>query len=283
MARNVGILKASGDYIVFVDSDDTVSPYLVQRIKEVLRKSEYEIIAWKYARKDHRGTELVDTAQFLRLYDDIETTGVEFLQSILSGKMNSYVCTVAIKRSFVVKNNILFTPGAKYGEDLEFLYKCFLLANKVYFVNDYLYYYFINTDSVTNRPADLSILHLYGSTKRLVRFIKGIEKIKNIGEQKETLIRIFESKAYESLIFSVFRIYISNKVNNNIMLQILSNNRIRNYFRNANLMYASRAVRLFRTFVLLFPPHLAIFLRPALRSFMKSLYRAYKKKKLVIP
>ncbi|MEN3009351.1 glycosyltransferase family A protein, partial [Pseudothermotoga sp.] len=54
-ARNTGIKEAQGEYIIFLDGDDYVSPNLVERIRKVISTNKVDVICWKFQRVDEDG------------------------------------------------------------------------------------------------------------------------------------------------------------------------------------------------------------------------------------
>lgn len=59
-ARNNGVTHAKGEYILFVDSDDYVSPDLLQTLDEQLKIHDCDILAFKYRMVTSEGHELQD-------------------------------------------------------------------------------------------------------------------------------------------------------------------------------------------------------------------------------
>lgn len=46
--RNEGLREASGDYILFLDPDDTMEPDLLKRVNEALRHEHYDVVSFSY-------------------------------------------------------------------------------------------------------------------------------------------------------------------------------------------------------------------------------------------
>lgn len=272
-ARNRGLLEASGDYIVFVDSDDLVSKELVKKVKQIAMDYEYDIIAWKFARRNVQGEKFVSFKPFTEMSTDIKSSGINVLYNILSNQMSISIWSAAFKRSFLMENQLLLTPGAKYSEDVEFVYKCLFFAKKVYFLNDYLYYYTVNPKSVTQKDADLSVFHSYGSAARLIKFAKRLERTNSSNDcMLRDLIRKLEIRSYERLAYTVFRIYISKKVDNKKMLHILSNKNIREKLRKALVSLSGRKKKLFTAMAVFLPARLVVSMRPLVREILKKFW-----------
>ncbi len=130
-ARNVGLDKAKGDYISFIDADDMVARYFVERILEKT-KDEPDVIemSWKSLNENMWNI----TA---KLHNDNERLS------------NPSVCTRVFKRSFI--GDIRFNEKKDSTEDEDFSRKCGykyplgdnkpLRAHKAAVITDFMYFY----------------------------------------------------------------------------------------------------------------------------------------------
>lgn len=63
-ARNYGLDRASGDYIMFVDSDDYIEPDMVEYLMDAIEKADAQIAVCGYRLVDEDGEELPDWEAF---------------------------------------------------------------------------------------------------------------------------------------------------------------------------------------------------------------------------
>ena len=75
------------------------------------------------------------------------------------------------KTSIIKENNLFFDSNRKYGEDMIFIVKALLYANKVISVNEVLAFYVIWETSVTNLVS-LKHLDCYYSYVDLLKYVK---------------------------------------------------------------------------------------------------------------
>lgn len=151
-ARNEGIKKATGDYIMFVDSDDYIELDSCKKFMDIIGDKDIDIVIGN-ARIIHNEEETY-------MKHSIEMTngvldGKEYLKSEL--KSNSMFMAVWLniyKRKFLIGNNLKFETGLLH-EDEEFTPRVFLKAEKVIGTNCIFYNYIIRDDSITTKK-DLS-------------------------------------------------------------------------------------------------------------------------------
>lgn len=131
--RNLGITKASGEYIMFIDNDDFIDKdYVESYIKEA---DNYDIIVGSYKRID-----INDKTLFKYNLNE-------------SSDWSKYVVLAPwaklYKREFLLNNNIEFLNYG-IGEDVYFNLLCYSKTNKIKLVNNFKYNWFYNNESVSN-------------------------------------------------------------------------------------------------------------------------------------
>ena len=131
-ARNIGIENSTGDYIMFVDSDD----YLIDGWESIIPEldEKYDIV---YYNKNI----------------NVNTNKEQIISYILgNNKEKIYISgpvEKAIKRKFLLQNNIYFEKGIINGEDMIFNFECILKCKRYKIVNKLIYMYEKNQNSAT--------------------------------------------------------------------------------------------------------------------------------------
>lgn len=153
-ARNAGIEKACGEWICFVDGDDTISNRFGEYIQAL--GSNNEVLLFLLAKQRN-----IDTIDKPTTYDfsssEIKAFQCATLNKYQTGRMNynqlnpTSVWAKAFRRTFLQKNNLFFPKGIISGEDTFFNLNAFGKASKVRSVYAPVYYYRYNTNSVTRR------------------------------------------------------------------------------------------------------------------------------------
>lgn len=155
MARRTAIEIASGDYCVFVDSDDYVSLELLESLNDKIKKYQADIVvynAYKVSEKDI----IKEVPRFSEEGLIIDKNKKEmFLKELLLEEQLNNIWIKAIKTDLLKNDPTNFDViKTSMGEDIiQSLYPCFN-ANRIYYSNEYLYYYRDNASSMTRKYDD---------------------------------------------------------------------------------------------------------------------------------
>ena len=140
MSRNNGIDIATGDYIGFIDSDDVISIYMYEYLLKSIKESNSDISLCPFKAFNN---DIV----FSNDYNNISIEKDEVIKELLiDRKISSHACDKLYKKKLF--NNIRFPKGKKY-EDIPVIYKLFLKAKNISFVDTPLYGYYLRDDSIT--------------------------------------------------------------------------------------------------------------------------------------
>lgn len=123
-SRNFGIEQATGDYIMFVDSDDILKSEWIKIISNSLTQSEEDVIYYS-----NKIDEKMDKEKLLYHI-------VGYHCCCLAGPYSKIY-----KREFIIENNIQFDEGIINGEDMLFNLKCYLKLQTYKTVSQSFYLY----------------------------------------------------------------------------------------------------------------------------------------------
>lgn len=155
-ARNAGIERSTGDFLMFVDSDDTIGEQFIEKLCDVYKATGVKTVYGSY--------EIVTTKKTIpTVLSNFETckTRNEFfnrLPSMLDNKMMLSPVAKLYNAHTVKRYSIKFNPSIKNGEDLLFNLD-YTSYDKTYSTSSYIGYNYImhNGDSLS-RELDMNRL-----------------------------------------------------------------------------------------------------------------------------
>ena len=186
--RNLLVQEASGDYLLFVDSDDWLEADAVKILYEKARDTNADIISFDFY-CDNRNR----TTQRLFRYKTMQ----DCLRDVI-GNNWGVVWRFMFKRTLVTANSISFPVGLQGGEDYVFCVRCFLSSKTIATVHTPLYHYVTYNSSslITNRNID-SISDQFKATEIVERLLrdKGILSLYKgaLDDRKAYVTTSFES------------------------------------------------------------------------------------------
>lgn len=137
-ARNFGFEKASGEYVLFIDSDDYMSTNACEVLAGVVKEQSPDIVTFgancvpEWANYPWLEKCLSPKARVYHGFD----------QAVLFEEPSApFSWRVSFRRAFLANNNIAFDESLPLGEDELFLFVAYPCSAKTIFIPDKLYYY----------------------------------------------------------------------------------------------------------------------------------------------
>ncbi|MCL5127859.1 glycosyltransferase [Algibacter sp. L4_22] len=171
-ARNKGIEKANGDYILFVDSDDYILKNSLKLILNIVEKHDLDILEF--------GAEGISETSKIIYVSKSSTknkvlTGEKYLTNI---SYMSSACNKLYKRTFLNANNLKFMRDV-YIEDIEFNTRAVFKAEKIQAI-DTIIARFLQRDGSITRTNNIT------KTKKMIYDIYTV--LSSINQFNETFI-----------------------------------------------------------------------------------------------
>ncbi|MDY5578129.1 MAG: glycosyltransferase [Lachnospiraceae bacterium] len=154
-ARNAGIRRATGEFLVFIDSDDYVSEHLFEHFIQAMdRNTDWALCRYEYIypNNDSKVHEIVKNKSFKL---DSSTKKMDFLLKILlQYKVNFELWGKCFRTSLIQENHLLMPEGIHLAEDMYFctFYTC--VAKNIKILDYVGYHYIEHGDSVMRKFND---------------------------------------------------------------------------------------------------------------------------------
>lgn len=150
-ARNVGISKAKGRYIGFVDSDDYIKEDMYEILLNLIKKYDADVSICNLY-------DVIDGKEYVRNKDNgiHEYSRIDILKEILLDKnIQSYAWNKLYKKELF--DEIKYPIRKKY-EDIGTTFYLFEKCNKIVVTSEPEYYYLKRADSLVNNVTESTIL-----------------------------------------------------------------------------------------------------------------------------
>lgn len=145
-ARNKGLEKARGKYVIFIDSDDVISSLMVETLYSLALEYNADIAICGIERFtvtiNNREEKYKNNHRKLCRY-----TGKEYLKELILGNTDCSPCNKIYSKDII--GNIRFIEG-RINEDKLFLFEIYQKCNNIVKTDEILYHYRFNNESVTS-------------------------------------------------------------------------------------------------------------------------------------
>jgi glycosyltransferase involved in cell wall biosynthesis len=218
-ARNFGLLRATGKYILFVDSDDYIDVNTCDNFYNHTMDN-IDIIVGDALKIEKGKDSLLGHAE---IPNNSILRGREFLKiQLKSNKMNMPAWLNMYRKDFLINNGLLFKPGILH-EDEQWTPRVFLSAESVKYIKYSFYFYIIRDNSIT---------------KRKDRTQNGIDLINTCYELENIYQKVQDKELQELLNDNLVSLFFSA-----INIGNLYDVKFKQYFKNEFLIGKSKSIK----------------------------------------
>ena len=170
VSRNKGLKIATGDYVMFFDSDDILNENAIEVLINNSKNSDlvignYEIL------KDNL---IIENKEIF----EPEVINVDIFDRCIF--LSPFPCNKLYKRDIIIKNKIIF-DDVKIAQDVNFYIKYLSVTNKVSLITDNILKYRQSENSIS-RTYSLKILEIKDSFDKIEEYLINIGKDSYINE-----------------------------------------------------------------------------------------------------
>ena len=173
-ARNYGLKKSSGDYIMFIDSDDWIDSDTISILVDNFKDNNIDIICYGMT------IEYSDGRTYTKKISKEEVLSNESAIIALNTfkNMNVSACNKIFRKT--IFSNIEF-PYGKYCEDYYVMYKLFYKSKKIKVLPINKYHYYQRVGSIS-KDSQIKYDYIYASKEQMEFLNDCNKKLSNIGK-----------------------------------------------------------------------------------------------------
>ncbi len=192
-ARNVGISKAKGEYIGFVDSDDYIEKSMFSDLYNLLIEHDADVSICNFYVVENGELILKNKNTGIKEYDKIR-----ILEEVLLDKnIQSYAWNKLYKKSLF--DNVKYPLGKKY-EDIGTTFYLLEKCNKVVISGKPEYYYVVRKDSIVNNNSENTVIDYIDLIIQRYNYVQEKYSHEEKLQKKYTQTEYTEQNIYNNLI-----------------------------------------------------------------------------------
>lgn len=189
-ARNYGIQFVSGEYILFIDSDDWIDNRILQKLEEIIKIKDYDLVKFNII-------DVIDNREY-KHKEKLTLSKEVSIKDLIWFDYFEPAVSYCYKTKFYTDNRFQFEQG-KYHEDFGLIPIILAQAKSIYYLNYFGYYYVKRDNSIVNDKNKIAkraedTLYFFKKNSKMISNIKNIDK-----STKEELISFYANGAIRKL------------------------------------------------------------------------------------
>lgn len=210
-ARNQGLLRARGKYIIFVDSDDTIDENYLQHMKNVDEEVDLVICGVNHVYSD--GT--IERRTHYKSKTILDLKSKDVLDMIKKNALNS-IYDKRFRRERIEQLGLRYNCEMNLGEDTLFVANYVCICNKIRYIEQDLYNYHKYEHETLSAFDDTYAIRLDAANKKIGEVLS--KSFENITEDI-----IWKQRCFDVFHYSIFEILKNNDYKKVEKIRLLKN------------------------------------------------------------
>lgn len=166
--RKRGVMEATGEYVIFCDGDDWIDKNMYKRMYELATKHNYDVVRCLFSRVSEKQEQLCKL-----IPTEIYADKMQLLSYLIRITDLSSTWDKLVRRSTIFTQDFVY-PTDNMCEDLVYVLQYILNAKSVGYINEPLYYYRQNLESISNV---LDIDHICRKSQQIANNVGLVQSI----------------------------------------------------------------------------------------------------------
>lgn len=150
LSREAGLQAAHGDYVIHVDSDDTVDHNFIDTLATAVIENNADVAICNIYTGETRHNKFV-------INDELCKDPYSLVASVLAGMLHASLCNKLFRHTIFIDNDIHFSKDINMYDDKSVVFRALYYCNKIVAIDKDLYFYNRNNrNSITHKTRKSS-------------------------------------------------------------------------------------------------------------------------------